>query len=65
MFILNFLYDIDIIYIFKSLHRSGLNWVMNIQIDIQNLIGSGLEIQNPYILDFDLDINYSFRFGYE
>jgi Fe-S cluster assembly iron-binding protein IscA len=65
MFILNFLYDIDIIYIFKSLHRSSLNWVMNIQIDIQNLIGSGLEIQNPYILDFDLDINYSFRFGYE
>lgn len=65
MFILNFLYDIDIIYIFKSLHRSGLNWVMNIQIDIQNLIGSGLEIQNPYILDFDLDINYDFRFRHE
>jgi hypothetical protein len=65
MFILNFLYDIDIIYIFKSLHRSGLNWVMNIQIDIQNLIGSGLGIQNPYILDFNLDINYDFRFGYE
>jgi hypothetical protein len=65
MFILNFLYDIDIIYIFKSLHRSGLNWVMNIQIDIQNSIGSGLGIQNPYILYFNLDINYDFRFGYE
>jgi hypothetical protein len=33
--------------------------------NIQNSIRSGLGIQNPYILDFDLDINYDFRFGHE
>lgn len=53
------------IYISELLHELGSDRVINIQIDTQNSIELSLGIQNLYILDFDLDIKYDFRFRYE